>query len=87
MKKHPSLPVVVMRDVCFHNLLQMIRLVPGNLDSPVDLFNQDQAYHLMGQGDAVKGDAFVGFSADDVAEAEGTADDEGNFTAAVKGEF
>lgn len=59
----------------------------GYFNSPVDLFNQDQAYHLMGQGDAAKGDAFVGFSADDVAEAEGTADDEGDFTAAVKGQF
>ena len=59
----------------------------GNLNSPIDLFNQDQAYHLMGQGDAAEGDAFVGFSADDVAEAEGAADNEGDFTTAVKGEF
>lgn len=65
----------------------MIWFVPGNLNSPIDLFDQDQAYHLMGQGNAAEGDAFVGFSSDDVAEAEGAADDEGNFTAAVKGEF
>ena len=41
----------------------------------------------MGQGNASEGDAFVGFSSVDVAEAEGTADDEGDFTAAVKGQF
>lgn len=59
----------------------------GYFNSPVDLFDQDQAYHLMGQGNAAKRDAFVGFSSDDVAEAEGAADDEGDFTAAVKGQF
>lgn len=65
----------------------MIRFVPGYFNSPINLFDQDQAYHLMGQGNASEGDAFVGFSSDDVAEAEGTADDEGDFTAAVKGQF
>ena len=47
----------------------MIRFVTGYFDSPINLFDQDQAYHLMGQGDAAEGDAFVGFSSDDVAEA------------------
>ena len=41
----------------------------------------------MGQGDAAKGNAAVGSAADEVAQAEGAADDEGDFTAAVKGQF
>ena len=69
----------------FQKLLQVIRFVPGDFNSPVDLLDQDQAYHLMGQGNAAKGDAFIGFSANDVAEAEGSANDEGDFTAAVEG--
>ena len=41
----------------------------------------------MGQGNTAKGNAVVGFAADEVAQAEGAADDEGDFTAAVQGQF
>ena len=41
----------------------------------------------MGQGNAAKGNAAVGSAADEVAQAEGAADDEGDFAAAVQGQF
>ena len=41
----------------------------------------------MSQGDAAKGNAAVGLAADEVTQAEGAANDEGDFTATVQSQF
>lgn len=64
--------------------LQVIRFVPGDFNSPVDLLDQDQAYHLMGQGNAAKGDALSAFLRT-MSLSRRSANDEGDFTAAVEG--
>ena len=48
----------------------------GDFDSPVYLFHQDEADHLMGQGNAPEGYAFIGTAAQGFRKAEGAADDE-----------
>ena len=58
----------------------------GDFDSPVYLFHQNEADHLMGQGNAPEGYAFIGTAAQGLRKAEGAADDEGQFTRTVEGQ-
>ena len=58
----------------------------GDFDGPVYLFHQDEADHLMSQGNAPEGYAFISTAAQGLGKAEGTADDKGQFTRAVEGQ-